>query len=29
MQIESHSGSFQEIDVQAVAIAVFKDEKAD
>src|SRR6185436_1413751 len=29
MQIESHSGSFQQIDVQAVAIAVFKDEKAD
>jgi leucyl aminopeptidase len=29
MQIESHSGSFQEIDVQAVAIAVFKDERAD
>jgi len=29
MQIESHSGSFQEIDVQAVAIAVFKGEKAD
>jgi leucyl aminopeptidase len=29
MQIESHSGSFQDIDVQAVAIAVFKDEKAD
>lgn len=29
MQIESHNGSFREIDVQAVAIAVFKDEKAD
>jgi len=29
MQIESHNGSFQEIDVQAVAIAVFKGEKAD
>ncbi len=29
MQIESHSGSYQEIDVQALAIAVFKDEKAD
>lgn len=29
MQIESNSGSFQEIDVQALAIAVFKDEKAD
>src|SRR6185436_12432193 len=29
MQIESHSGSFQKIDVQAVAIAVFKGEKAD
>src|SRR6267143_4935216 len=29
MQIESNGGSFQEIDVQALAIAVFKDEKAD
>jgi len=29
MQIESNSGSYQEIDVQAVAIAVFKDERAD
>jgi leucyl aminopeptidase len=29
MQIESNSGSFQDIDVQALAIAVFKDEKAD
>jgi leucyl aminopeptidase len=29
MQIESNSGSFQGLDVQALAIAVFKDEKAD
>lgn len=29
MQIESNSGSYQELDVQALAIAVFKDEKAD
>jgi len=29
MQIESNSGSYREIDVQAVAIAVFKDERAD
>ncbi len=29
MQIESNSGPYQEIDVQTLAIAVFKDEKAD
>jgi leucyl aminopeptidase len=29
MQIESTVGSYRELDVQAVAIAVFKDEKAD
>lgn len=29
MQIESTNGSFQELDVEALAIAVFKDEKAD
>src|SRR6185503_13649818 len=29
MQIEGHIGSYREIDVQALAIAVFKDEKAD
>jgi leucyl aminopeptidase len=29
MQIESNSGSYQALDVQALAIAVFKDEKAD
>jgi leucyl aminopeptidase len=29
MQIESTNGSYREIDVQAVAIAIFKDEKAD
>jgi leucyl aminopeptidase len=29
MQIESTSGSYRELDVQALAIAVFKDEKAD
>lgn len=29
MQIEGNSGSFQELDVQALAIAIFKDEKAD
>ncbi|HSS21175.1 MAG TPA: leucyl aminopeptidase [Pyrinomonadaceae bacterium] len=29
MQIESTSGGFQNLDVQALAIAVFKDEKAD
>jgi len=29
MQIESNSGSYQQLDVQALAIAVFKDEKAD
>jgi leucyl aminopeptidase len=29
MQIESTSGGFQDLDVQALAIAVFKDEKAD
>ena len=29
MQIESNSGSYHELDVQALAIAVFKDEKAD
>ena len=29
MQIESTNGSYRDLDVQAVAIAVFKDEKAD
>lgn len=29
MQIESTSGSYRNLDVQAIAIAVFKDEKAD
>src|SRR6185503_10593881 len=29
MQIESTNGSYQDADVQALAIAVFKDEKAD
>jgi leucyl aminopeptidase len=29
MQIESTNGSYQDADVQAVAIAIFKDEKAD
>jgi leucyl aminopeptidase len=29
MQIESTSGSYRDLDVQALAIAVFKDEKAD
>src|SRR5688572_23138941 len=29
MQIENTSGPYQELDVQALAIAVFKDEKAD
>ena len=29
MQIESTNGSYQDVDVQALAIAVFKDEKAD
>jgi leucyl aminopeptidase len=29
MQIESTNGSYRELDVQALAIAVFKDEKAD
>jgi leucyl aminopeptidase len=29
MQIENTTGSYQELDVQALAIAVFKDEKAD
>ena len=29
MQIESTNGSYQDLDVQAIAIAVFKDEKAD
>jgi leucyl aminopeptidase len=29
MQIESTNGSYQQIDVEALAIAVFKDEKAD
>ena len=29
MQIESTNGSYRALDVQAIAIAVFKDEKAD
>src|SRR2546421_1167421 len=29
MQIESTNGSYSELDVQALAIAIFKDEKAD
>jgi hypothetical protein len=29
MQIESTNGSYRDLDVQALAIAVFKDEKAD
>ena len=29
MQIESTNGSYQDVDVQALAIAVFKDEKSD
>ena len=29
MQIEESNGPYQEIEVQALAIAVFKDEKAD
>lgn len=29
MQVEARSGRYQEIDVQAIAVAVFKDEKAD
>jgi hypothetical protein len=29
MDIEGKTGSYQELDVQALAIAVFKDEKAD
>src|SRR5437870_1077210 len=29
MQVEGTRGGYQEVDVQAVAIAVFKDEKAD
>ena len=29
MQIESTNGSYRDLDVQAIAIAVFKDEKAD
>jgi len=29
MQIESTNGSYRDLDVQAIAIAVFKDEQAD
>ena len=29
MQIESTTGPFQDVDVQALAVAVFKGEKAD
>lgn len=29
MRVEARSGSYQDVDVQAIAVAVFKDEKAD
>ena len=29
MEIEGHRGPYQEVDTQALAVAVFKDEKAD